>query len=380
MAVSCGERAPRGGPIEGARAIGQVGRAPGQFGYPRGIDAHGSTLVVVDKLARVQRIDARSGDFLGGFMVPDVQFGKPTGLTVGPNPADPERMALWIADTHSHRVSVYALPDDPAEVTSAGMAEAPEPVLRFGRYGADEGCFIYPTDIAVLTGADGSVARVYVSEYGGNDRVSLWEPDPAAAAPAPMMRFVRSFGVFGTGPGVEFNRPQSLALDPERGELFVADAVNHRIGRFTLEGELIAWIGSLRGSSWDTEGPVDSISGGSIAGDSGGGGGDFRYPYGLQRLPDGTLLVAEFGGSRVSWLDPRGRGGAGEWLGAYGEPGRGPGQLANPWGIAVIGREAFVLDSGNDRILAFASPVASRVVSTVVPTVVPMGRTGGVGP
>jgi hypothetical protein len=75
-----------------------------------------------------------------------------------------------------------------------------------------------------------------------------------------------------------FNRPQSIEIDRAARELVITDACNHRLGRFTLDGELIAWIGA----------PEDDT---------------FRYPYGLLLLEGRQALVAEFGGNRLSLVD-----------------------------------------------------------------------------
>ncbi|MEM8758306.1 MAG: hypothetical protein AAGF47_11055, partial [Planctomycetota bacterium] len=126
---------------------------------------------------------------------------------------------------------------------------------------------------------------------------------------------------------IVFNRPQSIAIDPAAGELIVADACNHRLGRFSLDGELIAWIG----------GPGVEL---------------FSYPYGIALLEDRRVVVTEFGGNRVSLVELD----SGSIVRRFGAPGREAGELASPWGIAVRGEEAFVLDSGNNRIQVFDAP------------------------
>lgn len=329
LSAGCSEVDVDGGAIDVTVAFGEVGLFPGQFSYPRGIDVVGDgSVVVVDKSARVQRLDATTGAYVGGFQTPEWSLGKPTGLTVGPHPIDPRRRAVWVADTHYHRVLVYDLPED-----AAADPRPTEPLLSFGRYGDDLGGFVYPTDIALVPGADGRIERVYVSEYGGNDRVTCFEP---RAGPGGTLEFEArfSFGAFGVaGDGeaddrVEFNRAQSVAYDAARGELVVVDACNHRLGRFTLDGELVRWI-------------------------DGGPDARFEYPYGLALLGDGSALVVEFGACRVRRVDLA----TGAVLGGYGRPGRGLGELASPWGVAAAGRTAWVLDSYNNRVIGFAIPV-----------------------
>lgn len=333
LVPGCADPDPSPGPIDALASFGEVGRSPGQLVFPRAMALHEDQLIVVDKSARVQRLDAATGRFIDGFRMPELELGKPTGLSVGAHPADPSRAALYVADTHYHRVLIYDLTpgwgDDP------GKPRAPD--YAFGAYGTQPGRFVYPTDVAVLHDERGRATRLFVSEYGGNDRVTLFDVTLDASG-EPSFTPVSTFGAIGVA-GEEnapdeilFSRPQSLAIDLPRGELLVCDACNHRIGRFTLDGELIAWTGSPQ--------RVSSAPG------------DMSFPYHLALLDDGAALVAEFGNSRVQWLDPR----TGESLGVFGEPGRGPGQLATPWAVVVSARTAFVLDSGNDRVLAFRSP------------------------
>ncbi|MFZ4575575.1 MAG: hypothetical protein ACOYN0_14350, partial [Phycisphaerales bacterium] len=290
-----------------------------------------------------------SGQARGERQMPEWEMGKPTGLGIwNPTPAEGDEI-IFVPDTHYFRVMVYRASDarpgvhsirassGTAEVGSESTkAESPTPLAKFGTYGTGDGQFIYLTDVALLPSADGKrVERVYVSEYGGNDRISIYDPPPDVSAPGGEYRFVRSFGFFGSGSTkgrIEFNRPQSMAIDTGKRELVVTDACNHRVGRFTLDGELIAWIG---GPEVMGEGP-----------------GVFKYPYGIELLGDGTALVVEFGNNRVQRIDLD----TGTSVGVFGVPGRGQGQLATPWAVTCIGREAYVLDSGNNRVQVFKKP------------------------
>jgi len=336
-------RAPSGGPIEDAVAIGASGTTPGLFSYPRCLDSDGSALWVIDKMAYVQRIDPATGECLARWRMPRIDRGKPTGLTVWRSSGEHAPPWLLIPDTHEHRVVIYALRD------GAGEDGNEPPVLaEVGGFGRDEGRFIFVTDVAVLPTPDGrGVERLYISEYGGVDRVSIFEPETpipdAAAVRSASFRFVRCFGRNGTPgeetPGdVRFSRPQSLAIDAAARELVVNDACNHRVGRFTLEGELIRWFG----------------------GEPGAAPGSFTYPYGLALLGDGTALISEFGGNRVQRIDLA----TGNSLGIYGRAGRGPGEVLVPWGVTAIGDRAYVLDSGNNRVQAFDRPRGRAVLAS----------------
>lgn len=318
-------------PIEAEVVIGEPGRAPGQFSYPRAIESLGDGLLVIDKTARVQYL-ASDGAFRLGFDMPESDLGKPTGVTVGAHPFEGGRQAVYIADTHYQRVLVFDAGVFLDGSFDGRMIETPEPILSFGSYGWGDGELIYPTDVGVLASTDDEpvAERLYVSEYGGNDRVSVYEIDRDART----ARFAFSFGVQGSGAGtigssadVEFNRPQAILVNDTAGELVISDACNHRIGRFSLDGELIGWIGG------EVSGEPDR----------------FMYPYGLTAIGDGQMLVSEFGHCRVHQLEIA----TGRTVATYGQPGRRLGELAMPWAIAISDGLAFVLDSGNNRVLGF---------------------------
>jgi streptogramin lyase len=266
------------------------GRGEGEFVQPRALDydPKSDTFVVIDRSGRVQRFD-RDGQFVNGWRMPEWERGKPVGITVAPDGN------LWIADTHYHRVLVY---------------DASGTLLRqFGRRGTANGEFELPTDIAF-----DKLGRVFVSEYGGNDRIQVFGADGS---------FLYQFGRFGNGPG-EFSRPQSLLV--VENELWVTDSCNHRVQVWSLEGTLLRTIGQ-----------------------SGSAPGQFRFPYGLSMDAKGEVLVTEYGNTRVQRLAPDGTP-----LATWGKPGRLPGELAYPWNTVTdkTGRRV-VIDGGNNRMQVF---------------------------
>lgn len=328
--AACG-RSPTGETpesIRDARVLGGLGDTPGRFAYPRCIDHDAGALWVIDKSARVQRIDPATGKCLALFHMPEWELGKPTGFCVGPGP-DKEGAwhddLLYIADTHYHRVMIYKAPKN----TPEGDLGVIEPVGRFGEYGTGPGQFYYPTDVAVLLKDAKAIDRIYVSEYGGNDRVNVFDGNHS---------YLFSFGNEGSGVDptkIEFNRPQSLAIRTKADgskEIVVVDACNHRLGRFTLDGTLIGWISSPANQGRKP--------------------GQFNYPYGLVLLPDGTAMVSEFGGARCQRIDLD----TGRSLGCWGEPGREPGQVLAPWAVTTMNNTIYLLDSGNNRITTFPMP------------------------
>lgn len=289
------QAAPVEGPFEPLVIIGSTGRAPGQFVYPRGMafDSARQCLHVVDKSGRIQRFD-EDGRFLDAIVLPKFDRGYPTGLSI-----EPTTGRLFVADTHEHRVLIY---------DSDGRL-----VGTFGSEGEDPGQMLYPTDVAF--GPDG---LIFVSEYGGNDRIQVFDAE---------FEPLYAFGTFGFGPG-EFNRPQSIEYDAARDELVILDACNHRI------------VITDRLGNWK-----------DVVGSAGRGRGNLSYPYGLVLNPDGSYLVSEFGNSRVQHLARDGTS-----LGLFGITGSGPGELQTPWGLAAADRRLLVVDSRNDRVQAFRRP------------------------
>ena len=268
--------------------IGKSGQGLGEFTYPRAIDiSNDGSVYVIDKTGRIQQF-SHSGEFINMFKMPQTQSGKPTGMSFGPDGN------LYVADTHYNQVTVFS-PEG-------------ELIRQWGKFGQEDGCFIYTTDIAFSE--DG---RIFVSEYGGNDRISVFNEQGD---------FLYAFGSPGTGEG-QFSRPSALCIDNSRKRLYIADACNHRIAVYDLDGKLQSYFGT-----------------------PGIGKGELRYPYDLAMLKDGTLVVCEYGNNRIQLFSP-----AGQSIGIYGKAGRQLGELAYPWGVAVDKNgNLFVVDAGNNRV------------------------------
>jgi len=286
--LGCEETGDSSGNVNVVGVFGRTGRGQSEFLYPRAIDiAKDGTLYVVDKSGRIQLFSS-DGSYISQFSLPQIDAGYPTGLSVAANGE------IYVADTHYHRVLIFS---------AAG-----EPIGSFGSFGQGDGEFIYPTDIAFS--GDG---RIFVSEYGGNDRISAFTEDG---------KFQFSFSQLGSGKG-DLSRPSALCVDQGRRRLYVANACNHRIQIYDFDGHLQGTIGTV-----------------------GRGQGELRYPYDLALLSDGRLMVCEFGNNRIQLFEPGGKS-----VGIYGGAGRSLGQLAYPWGVAVYkGNRVFVLDAGNNRV------------------------------
>jgi len=101
---------------------------------------------------------------------------------------------------------------------------------------------------------------------------------------------------------VQMERPQVIEIDEKNRELVITDTRNHRIGRFTLDGKLIAWLAHQKHQDRQVSVPMDALADG-----------------------DGTALVVEFGNNRLNRVDLA----TGKSLGTIGRAGREPGEFAN---------------------------------------------------
>jgi len=275
---------------EPERIWGQRGVNGGQLVKPRAaaMDAL-DRLYLVDWTARIQAFD-RDGKHLGhSWTPPDYRNGRPSGLSIARDGN------LLVSDSHYGCLRIYS----------------PEgKLLRTlgGKLGTEPGQFSYISD--AVQDKDGFF---YVAEFGENQRISKLDADG---------KFVQCWGAPGSEPG-QFARIRALALGPD-GNLYAADACNHRIQVFSTTGELVR-----------------------LWGEPGTEPGKLSYPYDLAFSPDGRYLyVVEYGNHRVQKFTP-----TGESLGCWGGPGRAPGRLYNPWALVVdSGGRVHVIDSDNDRV------------------------------
>lgn len=271
------------------RIWGKRGVQPGDLARPRATTIDGSgRLWIVDFTARVQGYDL-DGNHLGfTWTTPDFRNGRPSGLGTDRDGN------LVVCDSHYHCIRVYS--PEGTELRQFG-----------GERGTGPGQFGYISD--AIQDADGFW---YVSEFSLTDRITKLTPDGA---------FVKCWGETGSGP-LQFNRVRALALGPD-GNLYAADACNHRIQVFTRDGVYLREFGK----------PGTAV-------------GELSYPYDVCFGPDGELYVAERGNNRVQKFTTDGTS-----LGCWGTAGRGPGELAEPWALVVdkFGR-VHVIDTENHRV------------------------------
>jgi sugar lactone lactonase YvrE len=212
---------------------------------------------------------------------------------------------VYVADTDGGGVLKYT-------ATGAYVRTIGRPKVRYGDPPRPDQ-IRFPEGVAI-----GPDANVYVVE-GASDgtRVSVWGPTGT---------LVRSFGDLGSGPG-QMSSPKSVAVDAA-GFVYVADAGNSRIERFTPGGQFAASIG--QGSSTTTD--PDKLA----------------DPDGVTVAPDGTIWASDELYRRVQHYSADGA-----FLGTFGSQGNGDGQFQAPAGIAAGPDALFVADRSLSSIQAF---------------------------
>ena len=215
---------------------------------------------------------------------------------------------LWTTDDGSHLV----LKLDPSGSV----------LLVLGRIntGAEANwLFNKPADVAFAKNGD-----IYVADGYGNSRVVKFDRDG---------NYIKAWGKYGTGPG-EFNLPHTVAVD-NQGRVYVGDRENQRIQIFDSEGKFI--------QQWT----------------------DVGYPYGLWITPDQHVWMVDGGYDRIVELDQNGK-----ILGAFGEPGHKPGQMA--WGhFMAMGpdKTIYVADVLNWRFQVFSRTLPTGSMTRYIPSV-----------
>jgi sugar lactone lactonase YvrE len=140
--------------------------------------------------------------------------------------------------------------------------------------------------------------NIYVADTG-NQCIRIVAPDGAVTTLAGKPGGV---GGFGDGPVAEalFKQPQGVAVD-ERGTVYVADTLNHRIRCISPEGQVTTLAGM--GDEGFVDGPADQAQ--------------FKFPTDVTVAADGTVYVADLANNRIRFITPTGEvgtlAGTGEW-------------------------------------------------------------------
>jgi DNA-binding beta-propeller fold protein YncE len=220
----------------------------------------------------------------------DAELDFPSGLALD------AAGSLYIADTDNHRVR--RVTPDGTIATIAGSG--PTGYLR-GGFGGDG----RPATAARLWRPFGlaldAAGSLYIAD-GFNNRVRRLTPDgtiTTIAGSGPTGYLQGGFGGDG-GPATaaRLNFPRALVLDAA-GQLYIADALNHRVRRVARDGTITTVAGS---------GPAGYLRG-AFAGDGRpAAAARLAFPAGLALDPAGALFVADAENHRVRAIASRPRG------------------------------------------------------------------------
>ena len=291
------------------QAIGSEGQGPGQFTMPRdiAIAPDGSLYVSDTNNHRIQHLtpDGEVLQMWGSFAdsstgeAPGGTFYEPWGIAVGPDGS------VYVADTWNHRIQKFT--PDGKFITQWGF---------FGQ-GESGDAFWGPRDIVV--DANG---RVFVTDTG-NKRVAIFDQNGT---------FITQFGSAGLLEG-QFDEPVGIALGPE-GQIYIADTWNQRIQEFVTDEDSLEYY-PLR--EWQIVGWY----GQSLD----------NKPY-LAVDSQGYIYVSDPEGYRILQFNSDG-----EFILYWGDYGPEMDGFILPIGVAVDADDGvWVADSGNHRLLHFASP------------------------
>ncbi len=196
------------------------------------------------------------------------------------------------------------------------MIELPA-AATFGMVGTEPGQFQRPRDVAVAP--DGTI---YVSDTE-NFRIQHLTPQ------GEVLQVWGSFGdtTAGDAPGGTFNQPWGIAVAPD-GSVYVADTWNHRIQKFSAEGEFL--------QMWGYFGQAETPEA-------------FWGPRDVAVDADGRVFITDTGNKRIVVFSENG-----EFITQFGEAGMAAGQLDEPVGIAIDPAGlVYIADTWNQRIQVF---------------------------
>ncbi len=221
-------------------------------------------------------------------------FLQPEGIAVDGNGK------VYIADYGNNRIQVF---------TSDGNF-----LTKWGREGSGDGEFKEPT--AIAADLDGNI---YVVD-SKNDRIQKFSSDGKFIS-----KWENCISLW-DGWDEGFNNPGGIAVDAD-GDVYVSDSLNHRIRKFSPDGENI--------SNWGSYGFGDE---------------NFIYPTGIVADRAGNIYVADFGNCRIQKFSSDG-----EFITNWGSCGNLDGMFIYPTDVAVDrSGNIYVADTFNDRIQKFS--------------------------
>lgn len=230
-----------------------------------------------------------------------------------------ERMRLYLRKDIAAQLWEYgAAPEEVVADPYEGGQVNLQADRIIGEAGVEPGQLTTPRDLALAP--DGSL---YVADTG-NHRIQHFDADG---------NLLNTWGAF-SGEGVpnpppgQFNQPWGIAVGQD-GSVYVSDTWNHRIQKFSPEGDFI--------TTWGTFGQGETPFA-------------FWGPRGIAVDHQGQVLVADTGNKRIVVTDPDGN-----FITQFGSSGFGPGQFNEPVGLAV-GEDGliYIADTWNQRVQVMA--------------------------
>ncbi len=217
-----------------------------------------------------------------------------------------------------------AVPVTPGEIETdpyEGKVSPLTPDLQIGAPGMDPGQLQAPRGIAAA--ADGSI---YVAD-SRNHRIQHFSPEGELLHV--WGSFADATAANAEAPGGTFNEPWGVAVGPD-GSVYVADTWNHRVQKFTADGQFL--------TMWGYFGQAENPDA-------------FWGPRDVAVDAQGRVYVTDTGNKRIAVFD-----GNGEFITQFGEAGMEPGQFDEQVGIA-LGTDGlvFITDTWNQRVQVFAA-------------------------
>jgi DNA-binding beta-propeller fold protein YncE len=266
--------------FQGGKGVGR-----GQFDFPRGmtVDRFGNFFVADTNNGRIQKFSSR-----GAFVTSIGTNGRGPGQLGEPNAVAIDALGnMYVTEAANHRIS---------KLGPAGnfIAEWKGPALGF--YG--------PRKIAL--GPDSSL---YVVDQGRTRIVRVGYDG----------RIVTTWGTKGSGEG-QFDDPTSVAVDPARDRVYVADPRNSRIEVFDNAGK---FLNQWTVSEWKQPNGFEDLA---VDAQSG-------RVYATSAYTD-AVLVFDSDGKRIGGLKPKA-----------------PNKLEGATAVALLNGKIFVLSASDSRVV-----------------------------
>lgn len=211
----------------------------------------------------------------------------------------------------------------------------------YARYGAATGS----SSTSLTTWSPADQMRLYIRKdvaaqiwnYGVAPAQTVQETDPYAAN---TIHLTADLVIDSASLPSPMNAPRAIAFAPD-GTFYVADSRNHRVLRFTAEGELLGTWGKVSpGCPYPTANPPPNVPLDT-----------FCEPWGVAVGPDGSVYVTDTWNARIIKFTRDGK--VLKTWGMYGAPDK-PDAFWGPRGVAVDAQgRVYIADTGNKRIVVF---------------------------